>query len=120
MSVSYSGCGDYSEINAFNATSSNHLYGSSAVPNGTWYHLALVYSGTVGTLYVNGTVLGNCTTFADQSAINVTRVYNYFGYSSFWGAGDVQLDEIKLYNKALTQSQVQLDMNSVGIPSGIC
>jgi hypothetical protein len=80
----------------------------------------MVYSGTVGTLYVNGTVSGTFTTFPDSSTVNVTRIYNYFGYSIFWGFGDMQMDEIKLYNKALTQSQIQLDMNSVGIPLGIC
>jgi hypothetical protein len=94
--------------------------GSLIVPIGTWYHLAMVYSGTVGTLYVNCTVSGTFNSFSDSSTINVTRLYNYFGYSPFWLTGDLQLDEIKLYNKALTQSQVQLDMNNVGISQGIC
>jgi hypothetical protein len=119
--VGVNGCGDYSVMNAVNAAASaNRLFGSLVVPTGTSYHVAMVYSGTIGTLYVNGAVSGSITSFPNSSTINVTRVYNYFGYSPFWGFGDVQLDEIKLYNKALTQSQVQLDMNSVGIPSGIC
>jgi hypothetical protein len=69
------------------------MYGSLVVPTGTWYHLAMVYNGTVGTLFMNGTVSGTVDFFPDSSTINVTRIYNYFGYSPFWGFGDVQLDE---------------------------
>jgi hypothetical protein len=48
---------------------------------------------------------------------------NYFGvYSNgLSNPYNGMLDEIKLYNLALTQSQIQLDMNTVGIPAtGIC
>ena len=33
---------------------------------------------------------------------------------------DVSIDEIKLYNKALTQTNVQLDMNNAGIATNVC
>jgi hypothetical protein len=85
-----------------------------------WYHIAFVYSGTTGTIYVNGTMSDTRTGFTSSSLINASRLYNYFGgsYSNNY-IGDVQLDEIKLYNKGLTQAQVQLDMNTVGI-SPVC
>jgi hypothetical protein len=97
-----------------------YFRGSTVVSTGLWYHVAFVHSGTTLTLYVNGAVSGSRTGGAPSSLMNITRLYNYFGYSESGWIGNVLLDEIKLYNKALTQAQIQLDMNTVGIPSGIC
>jgi hypothetical protein len=71
---------------------------------------------------VNGALSGSNSNVFDSSTINTTRLYNYFGRSHHNGyVAFVHLDEIKIYNKALTLDQVKLDMNTVGIPtSGIC
>jgi hypothetical protein len=98
----------------------NQLTGSTAVPSGKWYHIAFVHSGSNFTVYVNGTLSGTLSGTVSSSSINTTRLYNYFGASSKGRFGDMHLDEVKLYNKALTQAQVQLDWQSVGIPSGVC
>jgi hypothetical protein len=99
----------------------NALTGNYAPSVNTWHHLAFVHSGTTFTLYLDGvTVAGTLSGTVSSSALNITRLYNYFGTSQNGHLGDVQLDEIKLYNKALTQTQVQLDMNAVGIPNGVC
>jgi hypothetical protein len=76
-------------------------------------------------MYVNGSLSGSITpvVYTNSSTINVTRTMNYFGvmYDGFSFPYNGMLDEIKLYNVALTQTQVQLDMNTVGFPAtGIC
>jgi hypothetical protein len=96
--------------------------GSIVIANGTWYHVAFVYAGNAFYIYVNGALSGSVTGFIPSSTMNVTRSDNFFGRSYFSEhLPDVHLDEIKLYNKALTQEQVERDMNTVGIQlSGIC
>jgi hypothetical protein len=75
-------------------------------------------------MYVNGSLSGSKTlVYTNSSTLNATRTMNYFGVF-FDGVNypyNGMLDEIKQYNLALTQSQIQLDMNTVGIPAtGIC
>jgi hypothetical protein len=96
------------------------VHGSTCLSTGLWYHVAFVHSGATFTIYVNGAQSAGLSNAVSSSTMNTTRLYNYFGYSQNGYCGDVLLDEIKLYNKALTQTQIQLDMNTVGIPSGIC
>jgi hypothetical protein len=116
---SYGDCSDYMEVDLGGGVYSD-VHGSTGLSTGLWYHVAFVHSGTNFTIYVNGAVSGGLSNAVSSSSMNTTRLYNYFGYSQNGNCGDVLLDEIKLYNKALTQSQIQLDMNTVGIPSGIC
>jgi hypothetical protein len=97
--------------------------GKIYTPANTWYHLAYVYKGTSVYIYVNGVLStsGSSGGFPASSTLNTNRVYNFFGRDLFNNFGNVQLDEIKIYNKALSLAQVQLDMNTVGIPScGVC
>jgi hypothetical protein len=75
-------------------------------------------------IYVNGSLSGSYTAiYTNSSTMNTIRTMNYFGVK-IDGSTQVYnglLDEIKLYNVALTQSQIQLDMNTVGFPAtGIC
>jgi hypothetical protein len=113
------GCKDYFEVDSATGQASSVL-GSSFVGPNTWYHLAFVYSGTNAYIYLNGTLSASSSAFVSSSTINANRITNMFGsYNGY--AGSVTLDEIKLYNKALSQTQVQLDMNTVGlVSSGIC
>jgi hypothetical protein len=95
------------------------VFGKIVVPVETWYHLSVVYKNRTVSIYVNGTLSGSrsglIAAFADKAA----------NESSFIGSNDsysnIVLDEIKLYNKALSQDQLLLDMNvGKNIASGIC
>jgi hypothetical protein len=88
---------------------------TTTVPVGVWYHLAIVYNSIAGSvnMYLNGTLAGN-STGVSVPVVNRTSG-NWFAY-----AGNHQLDEIKVYNKSLSQAQVMLDMTHIGIPSGVC
>ncbi len=52
-----------------------------------------------------------------QKLNNNTRVFNYLGRSCNFAAGDDQdlngvLDELKIFNKALSQQEIQNEMNN--------
>jgi hypothetical protein len=79
-----------------------------------WYHIAGVYNATAGTLstYVNG-VLDNGTlrntvpTAQADAAVNV-NIGRRTGGFYFNGI----IDEIRIYSRALSQAEIQVDMNT--------
>jgi hypothetical protein len=83
--------------------------------------VAYVYQQTNVRIYVNGELSGNKSGFPASSSLSVTRNSNFFGTLRRESMPSVYLDEIKIYNKALSQAQVQIDVNTVGLAkSGIC
>jgi len=86
-----------------------------------WYHVAGVYNASARTLdiYVNG-VLNNGTLSGTipgsqiNSAVNVNIGRRSGGYY-FNGV----IDDVRIYNRALSQAEIQADMNTpVGSPAG--
>ncbi|HEX8762447.1 MAG TPA: Ig-like domain-containing protein [Candidatus Saccharimonadales bacterium] len=76
----------------------------------TWSHMAATYDGTSLKLYINGAL--RATTNQSGSMYVGTGPLK-FGGNAVWGeyfAG--QLDEIRIYNRALTPTEVQTDMNT--------
>jgi chitodextrinase len=96
------------------STTHTQRYSTTVRSLNTWYHVAGVYDATTGTLstYVNG-VLDNGTlrgtipaTQFDQS-VNVNIGRRTGGYY-FNGV----IDEVRIYNRALSQAEIQSDMNT--------
>jgi hypothetical protein len=84
--------------------------GTAALALNTWAHVAATYDGAQLKLYVNGALV---TTQAYSGAIPATSNPLKIGGNAVWGeffAG--QIDEVRVYNKALTLAQIQTDMNS--------
>jgi len=86
--------------------------GSSSTPTtvGEWYHIAGVYNGSEIMIYVNGVMEGS----SSYSGPIPTTTDNFYiggdvGTGSEWFNG--LIDEVSLWNKALTQSQIQTVMN---------
>src|SRR5437763_17184637 len=78
-----------------------------------WTHMAATYNGSFSILYVNGAPAANQPVSGSiPPSIGPLR----FGGNSIWGeyfAG--RLDNIRIYNRPLTQAEIQSDMNtSVG------
>jgi hypothetical protein len=75
-------------------------------------------------MYVNGTLYGSSGNVFASSTLDAVREPNFIGMGESATENRVSnalLDEIRLYNKALTPEQVVLDMNAVNeIASGIC
>ena len=84
--------------------------GTSALPLDTWSHLAVTYGGGALRLYVNGVQVSSraVTGSLPNSTLALT-----IGGNSVWGewfAG--RIDDVRLYNRALTQAELQTDMNT--------
>jgi hypothetical protein len=78
-----------------------------ALPVNTWTHLAATYDGTIVRLYRNGVQVttGNVPGALTTSNAVLTIGYNFYG-ERFTGL----LDEVRIYNRALSAAEIQTDM----------
>ena len=84
--------------------------GPSKLVIGTWTHLATSYDGTAIKLYVNGTLVGTKTA---AGAIRTSANPLQIGGDSIFGQYFTgKIDEVRIYNTALTQTQIQTDMTT--------
>jgi PKD repeat protein len=89
------------------------LYGSAQVPANAWTHLAATYDGAAQRIYVNGVqVATRAQTGALPNSTGALRI----GGNSVWGEYFQGLiDEVRIYNRALSTAEIQSDM---GTPVG--
>jgi Concanavalin A-like lectin/glucanases superfamily len=83
-------------------------YGTSNLVANTWTHLAATYDGTTLRLYVNGTQVSSV---ARSGAIATSNGVLSIGGDPLYGqyfAG--RIDDVRIYNAARTQAQIQTDM----------
>jgi hypothetical protein len=101
---------------AANATGGNqwtHATGSTLLSLNTWTHVAGTYSGNTLRLYVNGglvrsiNVTGPLAVSGGALRIGGNAISIPFGGQYFKGL----IDEIRIYNRALTAQEIQNDMN---------
>ena len=104
-----------------NGSSHIQRYSAAARSLNVWYHVAGVYNATARTLdiYVNG-VLNNGklsgTVPASQSNANVNvNIGRRTGGYYFRGT----IDEVHIFNRALSQVEIQADMNAISLPPTI-
>jgi hypothetical protein len=83
--------------------------GTTALALNTWTHLALTYDGTTLRLYVNGTQTASLATTGTMPNSSGALRIGGNGVWSEWFAG--KIDEVRVYNKALTAAEIQADMN---------
>ena len=91
-------------------------YGSVNLTTSTWAYLAVTYDGSNVRLYVNGTQVAST---AHTGAISTSTNQLQIGGDSLYGqyfAG--MIDEVRLYNTALTAAQIQTDMTTPITPTG--
>jgi hypothetical protein len=86
------------------------LIGSSALPANTWSHLAGTYDGTTLRLYVNGVQVASRA--QTGSIATTTNPLQIGGDSSFGQYFQGTIDEFRIYNRALTATEIQNDMNT--------
>ena len=84
--------------------------GTAQLALNTWTHIAGTYDGSNLRFYVNGTL---ASTFSLAGNINVSAGALRIGGNNVWGEwfGGV-IDEVRIYNRALAQSEIQTDMNT--------
>ena len=78
----------------------------SALTVDSWAHLAATYDGANVRLYVNGVQVGIS---AQTGTIGTTTTPLWIGGSQYFSG---VIDEVRIYNVALTQAQIQGDMNT--------
>jgi PKD repeat protein len=98
---------------------SGNVYGASALPLNTWTHLAATYDGATMRFYVNGVLAnsraqtGAIQTSAGPLTIGGDLVTHDAG-PQFWSG---LIDEVRIYKRALSASEIQADMNTAIKPS---
>jgi hypothetical protein len=86
----------------------------AALPLHAWSHLATTYDGSLLRLYVNG-VLASSTSVTGAMAASTGVLH--LGGNSVWGEWFAGLiDEVRVYQRALTATEVTADMNRAVLP----
>jgi hypothetical protein len=88
----------------------------TAGPDGTWLHIVAVNDPTAGNskVYVNGTLDGT------GSVVNLSSTTSQFTMGTYWNSNSYDLngalDDVQVYNKALTPAEISLLYNNPGTP----
>ena len=86
-----------------------NIYSTSALPANVWTHLGVSYDGAMIRLYVNGAEVAsqphkdNLRASASPLRIGGDILGQYF---------NGRIDEVRIYNRGLTQAEIQRDMNT--------
>ena len=91
-------------------------YGATTLQANTWYHITGVYNAATSEMHVylngqldDGTLIGTVTSTQQNSTANVNigrrPTGNGFNFNG-------RLDDVRIYGRALTQAEIQADMNT--------
>jgi len=87
------------------------VQGTATLPINTWSHVAMTYDGVTLRFYINGQLVASR---AQTGSLAATTGVLSIGGNSIWTnetfAG--RIDEIRIYNRVLTQQELQTDMNT--------
>lgn len=91
----------------------NSVLGSMPLALNTWAHLAISFDASVLRLYVNGSQVASRNV---SGSLPVTGNPLRIGGNSVWSEWfNGSIDEVRIYNRPLSQSEIQADMNrSIG------
>jgi PKD repeat protein len=90
--------------------SPSSLAAASPLALNTWSHLSATYDGATMNLYVNGILAGS---LAQSGAIAASTEPLTIGGNMYSGQNFVgMIDEVRIYNRALSSSEILTDMNS--------
>ncbi len=110
--------GQRASANLFLGGSEAEARSAGQLPANVWTHLAATYDGATIRLYVNGTLSGSTTaTGSLPASTGPFRIGGNAIWDEFFSG---QLDDLRLYNRALSATEVQADMATpVGPPPPI-
>jgi Concanavalin A-like lectin/glucanases superfamily len=95
---------------AFTVTTAERgVRGPTAPPLNTWTHLSATYSASTLRLFVNGTQVSTRSVGTPLGASNLPLRIGGNAVWSEWFQG--RIDEVRVYNRALTAAEIQTDMN---------
>jgi hypothetical protein len=86
------------------------VFSPSALPVNTWTHLCGTYDGSTMKIYRNGVLAGS---IAQTGAISASSDGLYIGGNPYYGHNfNGLIDEVRIYNRALSVGEIQTDMNT--------
>jgi hypothetical protein len=91
------------------------VYAAAPLAVNTWTHVAATYDGSQLRMYTNGVLVSSAPASGSfQVNTNPLRIGGNTYASEFFPG---RLDEVRIYNRALSQAEIQADMNTaVGAP----
>ena len=93
-----------------NGSADVSVLGTAAVPLNAWTHLGVTYDGSALRFYTNGVLVKTVT---GVSSIATTTGGLKIGGNSVWGEYFKGLiDDVRIYNRALSAAEMQTDMNT--------
>jgi hypothetical protein len=98
--------------NVFASNDFRTLRGVSQVAPGAWTHIATTYDGTTQRLFINGVEVSSRP---QTGAIAVGTGNLRIGGNDVWAGEYFQglIDEVRVYNRALTAAEIAEDMGAV-------
>ena len=93
---------------------SSYLDSGQSPATGQWQHLAATYDGTVARYYVDGVEVAARATSGSVGTSNVWRIGAYGGTPG--GFFDGLVDDVRIYNRALSAGEVQFDRDHGVVP----
>jgi hypothetical protein len=84
--------------------------GSAGLALNAWSHLASTYDGSMLRLYVNGVLVSSSAVSGSMAASSGVLRIGGNGVWPEWFAG--LIDEVRVYNRALSASEIQTDMST--------
>ena len=86
------------------------IYGTAALPVNTWSHVAVTYDKANLRLYVNGTQVATATATANiEVSANPLQIGGDTIYGQYFNG---RIDDVRVYNRALSATELQTDMNT--------
>ena len=85
------------------------------LPVNTWSHLATTYNGSTLALYVNGTVVAS-SVVTGNILTSTGALHGRNGAETARRESEGHLDDVRIYNRALTPADFLLSMNEPGQP----
>ena len=110
--------------NSDSATEDTVRSSSNPIPSDTdWHHLVGTYDGTTAYLYVDGVLQSDSSTQAityhpHDDGVKIGRYYSDQEYGLFHFNGSI--DDVRIYNRALTASEITELYNYTGTPAQTC
>jgi Concanavalin A-like lectin/glucanases superfamily/Bacterial Ig-like domain/Bacterial Ig domain len=98
-----------------NSGMSNYLDSGQNPVAGQWQHLAATYDGTTARFYIDGTQVASRSVSYSIGNSDTWRIGAYG--SPVGGFFDGSIDDVRIYNRALSATEVQTDMNQPVAPA---
>lgn len=99
------------------ANTSRYADGTGSLPLNSYSHVAVTYNGSALVFYVNGV---QTRSTAVTGSLMTSSMALRIGGNAIWGEYfQGQIDEVRVYNRALSQNEIQVDMvTPIGSGSG--